>query len=185
MKFQSLMSKGVGVAIVAATFSLGFLTAQPAVAAGSLVIRDFVLTNGIYEREPVGNTESFASSDQRGYAFARIMNEGAPTMVTFAWYYGGDLHANVDMNIGTSSGWRTWSSIALRPGNWNVKLKDQNGMVIAERSFMVEHSSGMSTSSPSSSPTMSPGMNKNMDDHTSKSGGSSNYGGWTGQKNPV
>ena len=146
-----------------AAFAASLATTQPAEAADSLVIRDFVPTHGIYEREPVGTTETFASSDQRGYVFARISNEGMPTQINFDWYYGNEMHARVPMNIGTSNGWRTWSSINLRPGNWHVKLTDQNGMVIAERAFMVEHSGGMSAGS---------------------SGNKDSYGGWTGQKNP-
>lgn len=144
---MNFVSKVVTGAIVGAAFVGSLMATQVAQAAESLVIRDFVLTHGIYEREPVGTTQNFASSDERGYVFARIANDGQPTQVNFEWYYGDEKHASIPMNIGTSGGWRTWSSINLRPGNWQVKMTDQNGMVIAERSFMVEHSSGMSTTS--------------------------------------
>lgn len=145
MKLPNFVSKLVTGAVVGAAFAGSLVATQVAQAAESMVIRDFVLTHGIYEREPVGTTQTFASSDERGYVFARIANEGQPTQVNFVWYYGDEMHASIPMNIGTSSGWRTWSSVNLRPGNWKVNITDQNGMVIAERNFMVEHSSAMSS----------------------------------------
>lgn len=123
-------------ALGAAAISLTLLAASAA-EAGSVVIRDFVLTHGIYEREPVGNTDAFANGDERGYAFARINNDGTPTQVSFVWEYDDQVHATIDMNVGASPGWRTWSSVALRPGNWRVKLVDQNGVIMAERNFTV------------------------------------------------
>lgn len=176
MTFPRLKGRALVATILAAAFAVPFLAAQPAAAQGSMVIRDFVLTHGIFEREPTGTTDNFSSSDGRGYAFARISNEGMPTQVTFVWYYGDEMHASVDMNIGTSGGWRTWSSVNLRPGNWRVKLQDANGMVIAERSFSVEHSSGGSTTSSQNMNT-----NSNMNSQSSSSPNTSPYGGWTGQ----
>ena len=170
MTFPKLTGRALVATILAAAFAFPFLTAQPAAAEGSVVIRDFVLTHGIHEREPVGTTDSFMSSDGRGYAFARISNDGSPTQVSFIWYYGDEMHATIDMNIGTSGGWRTWSSVNLRPGNWRVKLQDSNGMVIAERSFSVDHSGGTSTTTSDS-----------MDKQSSTSPGAPSYGGWTGQ----
>ena len=171
MTFARISSRVAG-AVLGALLAVPFLTAQPAVAQSSIVIRDFVLTRlvqgqsfldvGIYEREPVGTTETFASADGRGYAFARIANDGSPTQISFVWYYGEEMHASIDMNIGTSSGWRTWSSVNLKPGNWRVKLQDASGAVIAERMFMVEHTGGASATS---------GMNDQ----------SSNTSNWTGQ----
>jgi hypothetical protein len=137
MTFARISSRVAG-AVLGALLAVPFLTAQPAVAQSSIVIRDFVLTHGIYEREPVGTTEIFAFADEK--------------------------HASIDMNIGTSGGWRTWSSINLRPGNWRVKLQDASGAVIAERSFMVEHTGGASA-------------NSDMNGQSSKTPSSSSYGG--------
>ena len=123
-------------ALGAAAISLTLLAASSA-QAGSVVIRDFVLTHGIYEREPVGNTDVFSTGDERGYAFARINNDGDATQVSFVWEFDDQVHATIDMNVGSSPGWRTWSSVNLRPGNWRVKLIDQNGVIMAERSFTV------------------------------------------------
>lgn len=166
MTFAKISCRLAGAAL-GALLAVPFLAAQPAVAQSSVVIRDFVLTHGIHEREPVGTTETFASADERGYAFARIANDGSPTQISFVWYYGEEMHASIDMNIGTSSGWRTWSSVNLKPGNWRVKLQDAGGAVIAERAFMVE---------PSGAATATSGMN----DQSSNTTSAPSNGGWTG-----
>lgn len=135
-RLASLVARSVSAAFVAATLSLGLLVAQPA-QAGSVVIRDFVLTHGISEREPMGTTEDFAVNDERGYAFARLHNDGTPTNVSFVWEIDNTVHASIDMSVGTSSGWRTWSSVALRPGTWRVKLMDESGLMLAEKTFTI------------------------------------------------
>ena len=136
-KRKSILALG-GVAV-----ALGLFAAGPA-QAGSMMVRDFVLTNGIYEREPVNKTETFMTSDGTGYAFARINNEGAPSNVSFVWTYEGSQHASVDMTVGTSGSWRTWSSVNLKPGNWRVQLVAEDGRVIAERTFKVQDTMGSS-----------------------------------------
>lgn len=136
-RLASLVVRGASAAVVAATLSIGLLVAQPA-QAGSVIIRDFVLTHGINEREPMGATEDFALTDQRGFAFARLHNEGTPTNVSFVWEVDNSVHASIDMNVGTSPGWRTWSSVALRPGKWRVKLIDESGLMLAEKTFTVQ-----------------------------------------------
>ena len=140
MRCVTTTSRRVAMAtmLVGAAWVVSAFAALPAMAGNSLVIRDFVLTHGIYEREPVGTTDSFSIDDARGYAFVRIANDGAPTTVSFVWMHGGETHADIDMNIGTSSGWRTWSSINLKPGQWRVDVKSSEGTILAQRSFMVE-----------------------------------------------
>jgi hypothetical protein len=113
---------------------------RPAHADESVVIRDFVLTRGIEAREPVDATESFAVSDQQVYAFARIANDGLPTTVVVRWRYEDEIHAEVDLTIGTSMGWRTWSSANLKPGHWSVELIATDGLILAEHSFTVAES---------------------------------------------
>ncbi len=129
--------RSMSAAVVAAALSIGLFAAQPA-HAGSVVIRDFVLTHGIIDREPMGTTENFDIDDSRGFAFARLNNDGTPTNVSFVWEVDNQVHASIDMNIGTSSGWRTWSSVNLRPGNWRVKLMDESGLMLAEKSFTIQ-----------------------------------------------
>ena len=116
-----------------------FVGAAPAAASGDLIIRDFVLTHGVYEREPVDAVETFSPADERGYLFARIANDGGPTNITVVWYRDGVIHGHVDLHVGTSTGWRTWSSANLTQGDWRVELVTESGVVLAERSFPVAY----------------------------------------------
>ena len=136
----SKIARSMSAAFVAAALSLGLLAAQPA-HAGSVVIRDFVLTHGINDREPMGTTERFDTDDARGFAFARLNNDGTPTNVSFIWELDNQVHASIDMSVGTSPGWRTWSSVTLRPGSWRVKLMDESGLMLAEKSFTISETS--------------------------------------------
>ena len=113
------------------------LATAPAMADGSVTVRDFVLSHGVEAREPVGETATFGAGDERAYAFARIENSGAPTTVRFVWHYEGATHAAIPVEIGRSPGWRTWSSARLRPGAWRVELIDDSGAVLKETAFTV------------------------------------------------
>ena len=133
---QNHFAQLVCVSVLTAVVSLLSITHQ-AQADQTLVIRDFVLSQGIDEREPVDITYSFLPSGKRAYAFLRINNLGAPTNVSFVWYYEDRVHATVELEIGTSPGWRTWSSTNLRPGQWRVQLLAHDGLVLAEHSFVA------------------------------------------------
>lgn len=145
-------------AFAGAGFVACSLATVPAMAEGSMVVRDFVLSHGIEGREPISNTDTFGVGDGKAFAFARIHNTGAPTTMSFVWNYGERHHATVPVTIGTSPGWRTWSTVKLRPGNWHVKLVDGGGEVLLEKAFSV----GPDTASPMT-PMASP-SNRGLDD---------------------
>lgn len=126
-------------ALAVAGFAAFTLAAQPAMAEGPMAVRDFVLSHAVDQREPVDETAFFHVNDGRAFAFARIRNTGAPATVRFVWYYGEKSYAEVPMNVGTSPGWRTWSTVKLRPGNWRVELVGAGGELLSQRAFHVGH----------------------------------------------
>ncbi len=126
-----------GAALAFSTLAAGPAAAWPAAAEGGLVVRDFVLTNAVVDREPTYDTNEFTTQDKKAFAFARINNTGAPTAVNVVWRHEGKQHGSVWLNVGDSTGWRTWSSANLKPGNWSVTLIDAGGSVLVERSFIV------------------------------------------------
>lgn len=99
---------------------------------------DLVLTRGIEDREPLDAVRSFSPGDTRAFAFARIANPGAPRQVSFVWIYRESVHATIDLEVGTSPNWRTWSSVELLPGTWRVQMVSRGDVVLAERAFVVE-----------------------------------------------
>ncbi len=124
------------------------LWATPALSDGSMVVRDFVLTNGIVDREPSDTVRSHFVQGQKIFAFARIQNAGEPTAVNFIWRRDDSRHASVWLNVGVSAGWRTWSSANLSPGDWQVRLVDSFGEVLSERAFTVDANPAMAAYMP-------------------------------------
>ena len=127
----------ISAALAGAGFAVVSLTALPAIAGDSVIIRDFVLSRGIENREPVEPTSFFRADDGKAVAFARLHNSGTPTSVSFIWRHGERNHAVVPMHVGTSPGWRTWSTVNLQPGSWRVALVDSRGEVLMEQAFTV------------------------------------------------
>ncbi len=132
----SIRKFGLPMALFGAALAVSTIVAAPA-AAAELVVRDFVLAHGIVGREPTNETASFTTHDQKAFAFARINNTGASTAVNIVWRHEGKQHGSVWLNVGDSTGWRTWSSANLKPGNWSVTLIDAGGSVLVQRSFTV------------------------------------------------
>lgn len=99
---------------------------------------DLVMTHGIKGREPLDDAWSFSPGEARAFAFARIANPGAPSRVSFVWIYRDAIHATIELEIGASPNWRTWSSIKPLPGAWRVRVVTQDDAVLAERAFVVE-----------------------------------------------
>ena len=110
---------------------------QPGQAAEMPQLSDFVLTRSMIDREPAEPVDGFSSADQRGFAFARVKNAGEPTSVAFVWTRDKHHHATIHMSIGTSPSWRTWSSVNLQPGLWNVQIVSEAGQVLGQKSFRV------------------------------------------------
>ncbi len=133
----SIRKFGLPMALFGAALAVSTMVAAPAAADGELVVRDFVLTHGIFGREPTNDTNAFTTQDEKAFAFARIKNTGSPTAVNVVWQHEGTQHASVWLSVGDSPAWRTWSSANLRPGNWSVTLLDAGGSVLAQRSFIV------------------------------------------------
>lgn len=132
---RSLVSRFVGAAIcTAAVFAI---FTNPTYAMGDVVVRDMVVTHGVYDREPIDTADTFVPSDKRAFVFLRINNDGQPTNVKVQWIYNDVTHAEVYLNIGTSASWRTWSSANLKPGLWSVRVMDNTGSTLGERDFFV------------------------------------------------
>ena len=112
--------------------------AQDVEAPPSPVARAVVCTD-VVEREPVGAAESFSGDVERLFCFTEIRGlEG--TSITHAWIHEGKTHARVELPV-RSNRWRTWSTKNIAPaltGQWQVKVLDADGIVLATREFVVE-----------------------------------------------
>ena len=87
----------------------------------------------------IGQAEVFTPDVEQIYCLTRIRGLEAPTTVTHAWYHEGQSMARVELKVG-SSDWRTWSSKRILPawtGNWELKVLDDSGKVLATFGFAV------------------------------------------------
>jgi type II secretory pathway predicted ATPase ExeA len=103
-----------------------------------IAVRDLVTARDVIAREPAELTTTFSPRDGRAFAHARIYNPGGPTAVSFVWLYDDALYATVDMPVGTSVRWRTWSSAEVWLGEWRVQIVSNDGQVLAENAFTVQ-----------------------------------------------
>jgi hypothetical protein len=123
--------------LAGAALAVAGVASQPAAASDSVVVRDVVLTHNVAERMPTDSVDAFSAEDEVGYVFVRVSNPGAPTTVKVVWRRDNQEHGSVPLNIGTSSGWRTWSRTNLTPGNWQVEVVAADGAVLSRRDFTV------------------------------------------------
>lgn len=103
----------------------------------TLYVNEFILTRDVVEREPVDRVESYSMSDARAWCFVRIYNSEKMQDVFFKWYYEGELYFEMNSKIGVSRNWRTYSSVGLQPGEWQVTLENRQGQILEELQFRV------------------------------------------------
>lgn len=113
---------------------------EPAVREGQWV--DFTFGTGIDPdtRKVVGEAAAFSPDVERVYCFTRVHGMKPPSTVTHVWYHEGRTISRVDLNIG-SENWRTWSYKSPFPGwsgAWEVKVLNEDGMVLGSATFEVQ-----------------------------------------------
>lgn len=116
----------------------GGATAPLLLAAADLDLHDLVVAREVVDREPVDVTTRFSPEDGRAFVHASIRNSGPPTQVSFLWLRGNALYTAVEMNVGTSMRWRTWSSAEVWLGEWRVQVVTADGKLLGEQAFSVE-----------------------------------------------
>jgi hypothetical protein len=120
------------------------MKSAPAAAAADapVKVKRLVLAKGVKDRKPVDPGASFeASENERIYAFVEVENpERAPShvFVTFE-KEGGARFGKVELEVGSSSRWRTWAWTrgARKPGNYVAVVRDSKGKVLAREKFEV------------------------------------------------
>lgn len=109
----------------------------------SLHINRFVLSTNVENREPQNVKESFTTDDKQVFAFVEVSTPTSET-ITFVWSRDGKVHFEMSAHIAASPRFRTYTSVRALPGYWTVKIQDQSGKVLEEKSFEIPTSSGHS-----------------------------------------
>lgn len=95
-----------------------------------------IITTGVADREPVNNLERVLAGNEKVLFFTELRGMAGQT-VKHRWSYGGEVQAEVEINVGGPR-WRAWSSKNLIPewaGDWNVAVVDAEGNVLSEKDF--------------------------------------------------
>ena len=96
-----------------------------------------VFTTTIEEREPVGSVDSLSTASEEVLFFTEIVGLDGHT-VTHRWVQGGEVRAEVPINVGGPR-WRAYSSKKMLPawtGEWVVEVVDADGSVLGKKSFV-------------------------------------------------
>ena len=96
-----------------------------------------MLTSNITGRQPVDTVKTFDEDAERAWCWTRIYNSGEPKTVKFVWYNHEDQFYTFPASVGTSTGWRTYSSVTLKPGPWRVEIIGPNDELLDKVSFTV------------------------------------------------
>jgi len=111
---------------------------QP-VSSSSLKVTQFVMCEGLENRQPVGISNSFSASIARVYCYTKIVGAPQVTTITHTWYYKNTIKAQVKLSVQPGT-WRTWSAKNMIPdwkGQWRVDASDAAGFIIGSVKFQL------------------------------------------------
>lgn len=103
-------------------------------------IVDSAIATNVQQRVPTGLGEVFSTDAGTIWAWVAVENRGEPTKVTMVWRRDDKVRSTLDLPVGTSPRWRTWSRTRLRKfdaGEWTVDIYDEDGNVLDTLEFTV------------------------------------------------
>jgi|GEM_PF-6923042 len=118
------------------------LAGNPAVTLGAHAIAP-----SIVERSPVAAAGEFDASVGALYAWVQVKNLGAETTISMVWKKDGKTRLTVELPVGHSSAWKTWSKKGISvkdAGAWTVEVLDADGTLVETLAFNVRGSADIS-----------------------------------------
>ena len=101
----------------------------------------------VAEREPVGAGAEFDASVGAVYAWVQVKNLGEATTISMVWKKNGKTRLTVELPVGRSYGWKTWSKKGIGAkdvGAWTVEVLDGDGALVETLAFNVKAPSDVS-----------------------------------------
>jgi hypothetical protein len=108
--------------------------------AGDIGVVASAMAIGVDKRIPLGVGTSFSSDVEKIWAFIKVKNKNAPTKLRMVWKRDGKQRMAVDLRVGKSKGWRTWSYKRMGrrdAGQWTVDVLTQDGTKLHSMAFEV------------------------------------------------
>jgi hypothetical protein len=105
----------------------------------SLTLRSIAAGTDVQDRRLVGESTTFQTGAPVWVHIA-VRNTGPEDQVKMVWLLEGDAVWAMDLDVGTSAGWRTWTRMrmpATRTGQWTVEVHDTDGRLMGDVMFDV------------------------------------------------
>jgi hypothetical protein len=99
------------------------------------------VARSVKKRLPRDISKTFGADSGVLWAWVKVKNRAAPSKVTMVWRREGKVRSTVTLDVGVSSGWRTWSRKSIGPsdtGPWTVDVLTPDGKSIHRMKFQVE-----------------------------------------------
>ncbi len=115
---------------------------HPAPAAKQTRVRivDSAIATSVEQRVPTGLGEVFGTEVGTVWAWIAVENLGEPTNVTMVWRRDDKVRSSLELSVGTSRRWRTWSRNRIRKfdaGEWTVDMYDAEGNLLDTLEFTI------------------------------------------------
>lgn len=104
-----------------------------------LKIERIVVSTGVENRQPVGESDTFADSVGTLFCYTEIRGMGDSTTVSHVWYHGENRRADVKLNV-RGYRWRTWSTKVIQKdwtGDWRVDIVSADGKILKSKRFRI------------------------------------------------
>ena len=104
-----------------------------------LKIERIVVSTGVENRQPVGESDTFADSVGTLLCYTEIRGMGDSTTVSHVWYHGENRRADVKLNV-RGYRWRTWSTKVIQKdwtGDWRVDIVSADGKILKSKRFRI------------------------------------------------
>jgi len=120
--------------------SIFLFTLLNAISINAFEVTEFTVCKQIIDREPIQSDSIFQLSDKMVHVFCRLGNIQKEDSIHYQWYFNDKQIHTFTTEIKPSARWRSWSTKKLyeNKGTWNVKLTNNQGEIVAEKTFTVQ-----------------------------------------------
>ena len=104
-------------------------------------LKKITICEKIENRDPVNPGEEFPVGIGTIACHTVISCKMDSQVIHHLWYKDGELMATVNLTVGNSMSWRTWSTKNLMPGfegDWEVIVKTSEGEELGKTSFKIK-----------------------------------------------
>jgi hypothetical protein len=101
-------------------------------------VAEAIMCRDVQDREPVGESDSFPADVGKVWCWSKI-KDGKGTVITHAYYYGGEEKLAVSLPVGSPL-WRTWSNkkiLSSWTGEWRVDIVAEDGTLLKSLNFTI------------------------------------------------